>query len=148
MPSDGTVTVPVAAAAPTSVTPPTPTPSETVTTGTPSSATPKSTAKTFPKVRRHWRVPVTGKLHAGEHGDLEVTNISESGLFCRTEAKIPTGTELKFTLCSSAFATELKMTGVVIRQSSEPEVPGFAIEFTRMNPVHKRIIAEYVKSQS
>jgi hypothetical protein len=39
------------------------------------------------------------------------------------------------------------MTGVVMRIGVSDNENGFAIEFTRMNPSHQRVIAGYVRSQ-
>lgn len=111
------------------------------------SVAPEPAAAPAPQVKtRFLRIPCTGKIISTEHGSFNILNVAERGLFVSSEAPPPVGTEIKFKIESKSFAKTLEMTGVVIRHANKEEDPGFAVEFTRVNPAHKRIFEEYVRS--
>jgi hypothetical protein len=75
-------------------------------------------------------------------------NISENGVFIEgVQGKIEVGSDIKFKLKSKVFEKELDMTGVVVRAGATGETKGYAIEMTRVNPAHKRMILDYIESQ-
>jgi Tfp pilus assembly protein PilZ len=78
---------------------------------------------------------------------MEVVNISEGGVFLRAEVPLPIGTELKFGLEIKGIAKKLDMTGVVIRHGQAENIEGFAVEFIRQNPAHKRLIQEFLNER-
>lgn len=106
----------------------------------------------FPKIRRFERIPIKAKIliqgnqekGATEH---EILNISEGGLFVETKQPLPIGIDIKFRLESPSFPKALEMTGVVIRHAVQGENSGFGIEFTRVNPSHRRILQQYAQDQ-
>lgn len=100
-----------------------------------------------PKIKSAFlRIPLEGTVKTTQHGSFAILNAAERGVFVSADTPLPLGTEMKFTLTAKAFPKPLEMTGVVVRQSSEQEEKGFAIEFTRINPAHKRLFEEYVRA--
>jgi len=98
----------------------------------------------FPKIRRFERVKVNAVAEVQGIGEFKILNIGEGGIYVKSGSPPQLGTDLKLKLTSKAFPKALEMTGVVIRHGISTEEPGFGIEFTRVNPAHKRIICEYV----
>lgn len=101
----------------------------------------------FPKIRRTPRIPLNGTLATTQHGTFKIINISEGGVFVMAPQALPIGTDLKFKLEAAAFKKAFDMTGVVIRHNVPGEPNGFAVEFTRVNPAHKRAFQEYIRSK-
>jgi PilZ domain/GYF domain 2 len=97
------------------------------------------------KIRRHERVELRGTLMIGKE-EYEIQNISESGLLVVLGQPLKVGVDIKFKLESEAFAKALDMTGIVIRGEGAPSNTA-AIEFTRVNPAHRRMIQEYVRQK-
>lgn len=94
------------------------------------------------------RVAMCGNVDIPNIGEFPLVNISETGLFVQASASPAVGTEVRLRISSSSLATTLEMTGVVIRAGAALERTGFAVEFTRVNPAHRRIIsAAIVKSK-
>lgn len=90
------------------------------------------------------RVPMEGQVGIPSLGSLPLVNISETGLFVEAASAPPMGTEVKLRILSPCLSTPLEMTGVVIRAGTVLEKIGFAIEFTRVNPAHRRAIIEAI----
>lgn len=117
-------------------------------------AEPKLAPKTVPKTDPQFphsrpRVGIEAQLVSKEHGAFVVVNVSEGGVFLKADDPIPVGTDVKFSLQSNKLPKILDMTGIVIRHSNPNDVfKGFAIEFTRVNPAHKRLLQDYVKSNT
>ncbi len=94
------------------------------------------------------QVKIEAKVESKEYGSFEVQDISEGGVFVKTKKKIAIGTEFSFKLASEDLGKTLEMTGVVIRHSDEKsDQQGFALQFIRVNPAHKRAIQGYVDKQ-
>lgn len=104
--------------------------------------------ESWPKVRKFIRIPISGYVEIKTHGQYEVSNIAERGLFVKAREPLSVGTEISFRFHSTAFDKPWDLTGVVIRQGDFDGVIGFAIELTRLNPVHKRAISDYIQNQS
>lgn len=99
-------------------------------------------------IRRYGRVTMEGSVSVDGQGVFPVVDISEGGVFLSASSPIPFGTDLRFRLDSPSLTKSLDMTGIVIREgNSEDGQAGFAIQFTRVNPAHRRVIHEYVKSK-
>jgi c-di-GMP-binding flagellar brake protein YcgR len=101
--------------------------------------------KNWPKFRRFIRVPIKAKVSVQGHGSFEVFNISESGVFLKASDPLEIGTDVKLSLEAEIFENKIDMTGIVIRLTEESAVKGFAVEFTRLNPAHKRALQAYVQ---
>lgn len=87
------------------------------------------------------RVSMEGNVEIPDVGRFPLVNISETGLFVQAATALAVGTEVKFTILSPEFGTPLEMTGVVMRAGAALGRTGFAIEFTRVNPSHRRAIS-------
>jgi len=99
-------------------------------------------------IRRYGRVMLEGNVSVEGYGAFPVVDISEGGVFLSAVSPIAFGTDLRFRLESPSLGKTLDMTGIVIREgASEDGHAGFAIQFTRVNPAHRRVIHEYVKSK-
>jgi len=99
-------------------------------------------------IRRYGRVTIEGSVAIDAFGTYPIVDLSEGGVFLKSAAAIPFGTDLRFRLDSPSFPKPLDMTGIVIREgASEDGQAGFAIQFTRVNPAHRRMVHEYVKSR-
>jgi hypothetical protein len=97
------------------------------------------------RLRRYPRVIFEGRVEIEGHGEYDVTNVSAGGLFMRTEKPIVIGTSVRFRLKSSSFPRALEMTGIVVRHVKADEGEGFAVEFTDLDPGHKRTLDVYIK---
>lgn len=108
-------------------------------------ATPKVPAKA--PIRKHVRVQFEAKVTVDGYGTFKATNVSEGGVFLKAAKGIPLGTDLKFTLECSALEKPLSMTGILIREGQSDGESGLAIEFTKMNPAHRRLLQQIVQSE-
>lgn len=99
------------------------------------------------KNRRYIRIPASAQATIEGHGTYQVGDLSEGGLFLLSNSQIPLGLEVRLVLQIGNENSPLNMTGVVIRHgiSYANSAPGFAIEFTRLNPAHKRFLKEYIE---
>jgi len=77
-----------------------------------------------------------------------LVNISESRVFLETHENLPLGAELKFKLTLDGCDRSFEMAGVVIRHGTADRKSGFAVEYTRMNPAHRRSILDIIKKKS
>jgi hypothetical protein len=111
-------------------------------------AEPEKPKQVFSKSRRHSRVVVKGTLETSDYKNYTVVNLSESGLFVKSNEPLPIGTELKFSLFLTGMQRPVEMTGVVIRHGQAEGEGGFAVEFTRMNPAHRRVIGDIIQRKS
>lgn len=135
---------PVAVAAPEPVSMPAPAsaPAETPAAAAANALAPKS------KFRVQPRVSFGGKLHVDKFGIFGVKDISVGGLLFDAKEPIPVGTPLRFGLESQDLEKRIDMTGVVVRLiEGKDGMTGIGVEFTRINPAHKRILQEYVNSK-
>lgn len=106
-------------------------------------------AKVWPNIRKTDRIPAQGeKVKLEEYGEYSVVNISIGGIFLKASKLLDLGTEVKFELELPGAEKVLQMTGVVIRHGQAENTAGFAIEFTRINPAHKRTLTEYLTKGS
>lgn len=111
----------------------------------PAAAAPKPAAPAQPKtwVARYERVPMDGTVTVNGTDKYPIVNISESGILMQMGQVVEVGSEVKFRIESKALDKVLDMTGIVIREAdAQPKI--IAIEFTRVNPAHRRLIKEYV----
>lgn len=96
------------------------------------------------KFRRNARVELDAHVSVEGHGLFEAVDISGGGLLLKGRDGIRISTDVKFRIESAHFSKVLDMTGVVVREEVCGGHVEFAIEFTRVNPSHKRVIQEYV----
>lgn len=98
-------------------------------------------------IRRHNRSRIQATVAVEGYGNYEAYDIAEGGVFLLAIPIIALGTDIKFKLTSKSFPKTLSMTGIVIREGkTEDGKPGFAIQFTRVNPAHSRMIRDYAQS--
>jgi hypothetical protein len=98
--------------------------------------------------RRMWRVPIDATVQIEAHGEFTVIDISEGGLLLEaTSSDIEVGTDLKLRISSPSFSKPLDMTGLLVRQEECDGKRCFGVEFTKVNPAHKRALAGYVASK-
>jgi hypothetical protein len=99
-------------------------------------------------VRRSERVEIRATVLIEGQKRYPVVNISETGLMLGDSGDIKSGMEIKFTLTGETLNKPMSMTGITIREGVYEGESGTAIEFTKVNPAHKRILQDYVKSIS
>lgn len=105
-------------------------------------------AKPYVTIRRFERVSIDATLKANGYGVMKVMNLSEGGVLLKADKEVSVGTNLKFKMTSKQLKkSPLMMTGVIVR-SGFPKNKELAVEFTRVNPAHKRVLCEYVKSHT
>lgn len=104
----------------------------------------KQTEKVWPKVRRTTRIPCQGTVAIEGHDSFALINISEGGIFVKAKELLPIGADVKFSLEITSLSKKFVMTGVVIRHGVAEGEHGFAVEFTRLNPAHKRELVEFI----
>jgi hypothetical protein len=111
-------------------------------------AAPKAASQSWPHARRYVRVAIQGVVEIQGHGSFPLVNISENGIFVHSDLPMSIGIEIKFKITSPALSKPLEMSGVTIRAGVSDGKKGFAIEFTRVNPAHGRILAECIGKNS
>jgi hypothetical protein len=96
--------------------------------------------------RREDRATVIATVRFDPQDEHDVVNISETGLLLKLKRDIPMiGKEVRFLLIAREFEAPLEMTGILVReQFSEAHQNFVAIEFTKINPIHRRQIKAYV----
>lgn len=115
-------------------------------------AMPKAAAKksappkeTKPPLGKFHRVRAQGaKVELDGHGDFGVVNLSEGGVFLESNSPIAVGTEVALSLELPGLDKKLELTAVVIRHGIAEEISGFAVEFTRLNPAHRRLLRDFI----
>lgn len=108
----------------------------------------ESPPKKWPKIRRFVRIDGEGVFVEMEvFGRVVPINLSEGGFFIKAKKCPEVGTEFQFTLELKSLDKKFKMTGVVIRHGQVEGVDGFALEFIRMNPAHRRAIQDFVNNK-
>ncbi len=100
------------------------------------------------EIPRMQRVTLDGIITLEDGSRHEILNLSESGIFINLPDDIPIiGTEVRFTLHAKALGKSLDMTGLLVREQIRDGENAVAIEFTRVNPVHRRVLKSYVESK-
>lgn len=108
-------------------------------------ATASSKKQKKPALGKFQRVLATGaKVEIEEHGRFSVVNMSEGGIFLESNKPPLVGTEVTLQLELPGIEKKLDLTGVVIRHGIAEEIVGFAVEFTRLNPAHKRVLRDFI----
>jgi hypothetical protein len=98
-----------------------------------------------PAIRKTNRLAVSGKLKIKGLDDLNVVDLSISGVFVQSEQPLVVGEELKFELHLDGLNKPLDMAGVIVRQgTSAHQLTGYAFEFVRPNPAHLRLLQEFI----
>jgi hypothetical protein len=101
-----------------------------------------------PYGRRMWRVPIDATVTLESYGDFKVVDISEGGLLLEAgQSAIEVGTDVKLHIASPSFTKTLDMTGILVRQEDCDGTRCYGIEFTKVNPAHKRALNGYVASK-
>ena len=93
------------------------------------------------------RVQAEGNAVIAGSGEFELVNVSETGIFLKSDDPPPLGEEVQMSLSLKGVDKELYMTGLVTRHGEADKCAGFAVEFTRLNPSHRRLINEFVKGR-
>lgn len=103
--------------------------------------------ETFPKIRKFKRVDVS-KVSASLRGlgEFPVVNVSEGGLFLAAANSPAMGTDVVVHLQLPGTDKKMELTGVVIRHGESLGQKGFAVEFTRLNPAHWRVLRGFISS--
>ena len=104
-----------------------------------------SRAELEPEVPAHAAINATAKIDGGSA--VKVLDISETGVVFDKSAKVEVGADVKLKIESSALGKALDLTGLVVSDDSFEGKGAFTVEFTRMNPAHKRVISNYLASQ-
>jgi hypothetical protein len=93
------------------------------------------------------RVPIFGTVVFEKEDHHQVINISETGLLIKPKTDLPQiGKEAHFKLASLVFDAPLEMTGILVREPRPAVENAVVIEFTKLNPMHRRQIKAYVES--
>jgi len=109
------------------------------------SPTPPSAKPKKPALGKFQRVGGKGaNVQIEEHGSFNVVNMSEGGIFLESKQPPFVGTEVTLSLELPGVEKKLDLTGVVIRHGIAEEIVGFAVEFTRLNPAHKRVLRDFI----
>ncbi|MCB0403958.1 MAG: PilZ domain-containing protein [Bdellovibrionales bacterium] len=104
--------------------------------------------KAYVTIRRHERIETDAVIEVAGHGKFTLINMSVSGALLKSEKGIPAGTNLKLKLhCKELPKSPFAMTGVIVRDGTEQGKTELALEFTRVNPAHKRALEAYVKGK-
>lgn len=98
------------------------------------------------QVRRHTQLDLRVKVSLQGIGDFKAVNIREGGVMLESRDPPPVGTEVKLSMPLPGAEEPLEMTGLVIRHTGGRESPGFAVEFTRVNPAHLKLIRAYLEN--
>lgn len=97
------------------------------------------------KVRRHTQVEYREKIEVQGYGFFPAINLREGGLMLRAKTPLPVGLEVKLLVPLPGLEKPMEMTGLVIRHAGDKEDFGFAVEFTRVNPAHKKVILQFLE---
>lgn len=101
--------------------------------------------KKWPKIRKFPRIgnhDVTATVKG--HGDFQILNLSEGGVFFKSQKPIEIGQEVQFTLYFKSEKKTLEMTGIVVRHGEVDRQQGFALQYRRLNPAHKSFLENYI----
>jgi len=98
-------------------------------------------------VRKQWRVAIDAKVAVTGRGSFKVKDISEGGVLLESKEAFEEGEELRLAVESPSLAKSLDMTGIVVRYEEQDGVQVCGVEFTRINPAHKRALAAYIQSK-
>ncbi len=102
-----------------------------------------------PKVMvRVWSKPIDAKVCVNGGKPLKVLDLTETGLiFEHTAAGAEMGADVKLRIESPSFAKAMELTAVVTRDEAFEGKPALGVEFTRMNPAHRRTLAQYISER-
>jgi GYF domain 2 len=110
----------------------------------PPGASATTASKKAPKLEadESGRVPIFGTVMFDNDDHHQVINIGETGILIKPGKELAQiGKEAHFRLASLVFDLPLEMTGILV-----PESDKVVIEFTKLNPMHRRQIKSYVES--
>lgn len=98
--------------------------------------------------RRYTRVRFCKKVRVGwdgAHYELDSENLSEGGMYIRTEEPFPTGAEIQVTL-PLGLRSRIHLTGVVIYKNGDTFrlPPGIAIEFQKIGDEEAKTLRSYI----
>jgi len=102
--------------------------------------------------RRYTRVAFCKKVSVGWNGahyELDSENLSEGGMYIRTEEPFPAGAEIQVTL-PLGFGSRIRLTGVVVYKNDTFDdtlrlPPGMAIEFQKIRDEEAEILRNYIR---
>ena len=98
--------------------------------------------------RRYTRVRFCKKVRvgwAGAHYELDSENLSEGGMYIKTEEPFPTGAEIQVTL-PLGLRSRIHLTGVVVYKNGDTLrlPPGMAIEFHKIRDEEAETLRNYI----
>lgn len=82
------------------------------------------------------------------HKPFPILNLSDSGLFLQSEKPIEIGTTTRLVLKLDQAEKPLSMDAIVVRHGEADGKKGFAVQFRRLNPAHKRLLLELIEKFS
>lgn len=102
--------------------------------------------------RRYTRVTFCKKVRVGWNGahyELDSENLSEGGMYIKTENPFPAGVEIQVTL-PLGFGSRIHLTGLVVYKNDPfgdtlGLPPGMAIEFQKIRDEEAEILRNYVR---
>lgn len=90
------------------------------------------------------RVAIDATVKIGAGAKVQVLQISESGVVLEQTENLEIGADVKLKIESPSLAKALELTGVIAGNEPFDGKPAISVEFTRVNPAHKRAIAQYI----
>lgn len=79
------------------------------------------------------------------HKPFAILNLSDTGLFLQSEKPIEIGTTARLSVRLSQIEKPLLMDAIVVRHGEAGGKKGFAVQFRRLNPAHKRLLLELIE---
>lgn len=105
--------------------------------------------KPFVTIRRFERVAIQGSVTVNGKEGCKIINLSEGGVLVESPDSIGAGTPVKLKVDAPELKKNpLDMTGVIIRDGNKDGKQELAIEFTRINPAHKRLLQDLIKEKT
>jgi hypothetical protein len=75
---------------------------------------------------------------------LKVYEVGETGATFERSSEVEVGADLKMKLESATLGKALDLTGVVSGETEFKGKPALTVDFTRVNPAHRRVLAAFV----
>ena len=108
----------------------------------------ENVAKRNSVIRQKERIPVRGKVTLKNGDSHKVVNVSETGVLVACgQGELPLGDEITFTLKLDGLEKDMSLTGILIREETGTDHTLIGIEFTRMNPAHRRELQSFISAK-
>lgn len=100
-------------------------------------------------IRQKERVETRGTVSLEHGGTHRIVNLSETGVLISCgKTRLALGDEVSFALEFEGVKKPLRMTGILLREEGSTDDTCVAIEFTRVNPAHRRELKSFIESKS